>query len=102
MMASSFTTSNGGTPLTRYARYTAKLSPVPVSANTCAAQKFTFKGLVAADILIGVNKPTEQPGLGVSAGHVVAADTVTINFCNNTGSSITPSPNEAYNVVVVQ
>jgi hypothetical protein len=88
--------------LVRYGRYTATLSPASVAANTCAAQSFTVTGLLASDILIGVNKPTEQAGLSATPGHVTGANTATINFCNNTGASITPTASETYNFVVVQ
>lgn len=88
--------------LLRYGRYAAAQSPALVAANTCASQSFTFTGIRAADILIGVNKPTEQAGLSVMPGHVSAANTLTLNFCNNTGAGITPTAAETYNVVVVQ
>jgi hypothetical protein len=88
--------------LVRYGRYTATLSPASVAANTCAAQSFTVTGLLASDILIGVNKPTEQAGLSATPGHVTGANTATINFCNNTAASITPTASETYNFVVVQ
>ncbi len=88
--------------LARYGRYSATLSPASVAANTCAAQSFTVTGVLASDILIGVNKPTEQAGLSVTPGHVTGANTATINFCNNNGASITPTASETYNFVVVQ
>jgi hypothetical protein len=88
--------------LVRYGRYTTTLSPASVAANTCAAQSFTVTGLLASDILIGVNKPTEQAGLSVTPGHVTGANTATINFCNNTATSITPTASETYNFVAVQ
>lgn len=88
--------------LTRYGRYTPTLTPASVAANTCAAQSFTVTGALAADILIGINKPTEQVGLSVTLGHVSAANTATLNFCNNTASPITPTASEVYNFVVVQ
>jgi len=91
-----------GTTLARYARYAVSLSPAAVGANTCAAQSFTVAGVVAGDILIGVNKPTEQAGLSVTPGHVTGANAATLNFCNHTAASITPTGSETYNFVVVQ
>jgi len=88
--------------LVRYGRYSVTLSPAAVAANTCAAQSFTVAGVLASDVLIGVNKPTEQAGLSLTPGHVTGANTATINFCNNTGASITPTASESYNFVVVQ
>jgi hypothetical protein len=92
----------GGTALTVYRRIAVSLSPAAVAANTCAAQSFTVTGLAAGDILIAVNKPTEQAGLSVLPGHVSAANTATLNFCNHTAASITPTAGESYNFVAVQ
>lgn len=91
-----------GTTLTVYRRIAATLSPAAVGANTCAAQSFTVTGLAAGDILIAVNKPTEQAGLSALPGHVTAANTATVNFCNHTAGSITPTASESYNFVAVQ
>jgi hypothetical protein len=95
-------TAGKGTPLSRYARFTAELSPSPVLANNCAAQSFKVDGVLEKDVLIAVNKPSEQPGLSVSSGHVAGNNLVNINFCNNTNSAITPTQKESYNFVVVQ
>ncbi len=95
-------TAGKGTPLSRYARFVVELSPVSVPANSCAAQSFKVVGLLRNDVLIAVNKPSEQPGLSISPGHVASENTVTINFCNNTNSAITPMQKESYNIVVVQ
>jgi hypothetical protein len=88
--------------LGRYGRYTATISPAQVAANTCAAQSFTVTGLLAADVLIGISKPTEQAGLSATPGHVTGASTATINFCNATAAAIIPTASESYNFVVVQ
>ncbi|MBZ5528944.1 MAG: hypothetical protein LAN71_13715 [Acidobacteriia bacterium] len=95
-------TIGGGTALTVYRRIAVSLSPAAVAANTCAAQSFTVTGLAAGDILIAVNKPTEQAGLSVLPGHVSAANTATLNFCNHTAASITPTASESYSFVAVQ
>lgn len=95
-------TFGSGTLLTRYARFTAVLSPAPVRPHDCVSQVFAVKGLLPEDILIGINKPTEEPGLSITPGHVSGPETVTVNFCNQTGSFITPAARETYNFVVVQ
>lgn len=92
----------GGTNLVKYSRFSVSLSPAQVTANTCASQSFTVTGIAAADILIGVVKPTEQAGLSLTPGHVTGANTATINFCNNTGAGITPKAAETYQFVTVQ
>jgi hypothetical protein len=91
-----------GNALTRYARLNAVESPAGVRANTCAAQSFTITGVAAGDFLIGISKPTEQAGLSVTPGHVTGANTLTMNFCNNTVSLITPTISELYQFVLVQ
>jgi hypothetical protein len=91
-----------GTLLSRYARFSAALSPASVAPHTCASQTFPVKGVLPQDILIGVNKPTDQLGLVVSPGHISTLGNATLNFCNVTGSAITPTGNETYNLVVVQ
>jgi hypothetical protein len=91
-----------GTTLSRYGRYTARLSPASVPPNSCASQAFDVEGLRAGDVLVGVNKPSEQEGLNISPGHVPNDNSVTINFCNVTGSPITPTAQENYNFAVVQ
>lgn len=76
------------------------LTPAAVAANTTAEQSFTVAGIQAGD-LIEVNKPTVQAGLGLINARA-AANTVYIGFSNNTGSSITPTPGEAYQIVVMR
>jgi hypothetical protein len=95
-------TAGKGTALSRYARFTGELSPASVPANNCAAESFKIDGLLEKDVLIAVNKPSEQPGLSISPGHVAGKNNVSINFCNNTNGEITPTQNETYNFVVVQ
>jgi hypothetical protein len=91
-----------GTALARYARFSATLTPASIASNTCTAQSFTVTGIAAGDILIAVSKPTEQAGLSSLPGHVSGANTTTVNFCNATASSITPTAAETYTFVVVQ
>lgn len=85
-----------GTALSRgVAKYSATLTPSAVSANTCAEQTFTVTGIAAGDV-VGVNKPTAQAGLGVAGVRASGANQVGINFCNTTGSPITPTAAETY------
>lgn len=92
----------GGTVLARYARYTSRLTPAAVPANSCTAQSFTVPGLLKGDVLIGVSKPSEQNGLTVAPGHVAGDGSGTVNFCNVTAAAIAPRPREDYDFVVVQ
>lgn len=73
---------------------TQTLTPNAVAANTSAEQTFTVTGLVAGTE-VAVTKPSLTPNLMVAGARVSAANTLAINFANNSGSSITP-PAEAY------
>lgn len=84
-----------GTDVTKLAYYTATLSPAEVAANTCAEQLFTVTGVVAGDAVF-VNKPTAQAGLSLGGVRASGANQVGINFCNVTGSPITPTASQAY------
>lgn len=76
------------------------LTPSAVSANTTAQQTFTVPGVLATDVVIAVEKPSHQAGLGVVGARVTAADTVGITFSNNTGAGITPNAAETYDFVI--
>lgn len=77
--------------------YAPTLSPASVAANTTAEQTFTVTGLAATSLVI-VNKPTAQAGLGIAGVRVSAANTLAINFSNDTSGSITPTASEVYQV----
>lgn len=81
--------------------FTVTLSPAAVAANTTAEQAFTVAGVRADDMVIGVNKPTAQAGLGIVGARVSAENTVQITFSNNTGSSITPTASQSYSIAVL-
>ena len=85
----------------RLRHYSASLSPVAVAANTTAEQTFEVPGVRLDDIVLSVNKPTAQVGLGIVGYRVSADATIGITFSNNTGSSITPTASEAYLVAVM-
>ena len=76
------------------------LSPSAVSANTTAEQTFTATGVAVGDVVIAVNKPTAQAGLGIVGFRVTAANTVGVTFSNNTAGSITPTASETYLVAL--
>lgn len=78
------------------------LTPSAVSANTTAQQTFTVTGVKTTDVVISVEKPSHQAGLGIVGARVTAADTVGITFSNNTGAGITPTAGETYDFVVAR
>lgn len=73
-------------------------TPSQVGANTTAEHTFTVNGITTADMIISVNKPTHQTGLGIVNWRVSATNTVAITYMNNTGSGITPTASEVYAV----
>lgn len=78
------------------------LTPAAVSANTTAQQTFTVTGVKVGDVVVAVEKPSHQAGLGIVGARVTAADTVGITFSNNTGAGITPTAGETYDFVVAR
>lgn len=78
------------------------LSPALVAANTTAEQTFTVPGVAASDMLVEVNKPTAQAGLGIAGVRVSAANTVAITFANNTAAGITPTAAETYKFMLAR
>lgn len=76
---------------------TQTLTPASVAANTTAEQTFTVTGLIAGT-MVYVTKPSVTANLVVAGARVSAANTLAINFANNSGATITP-PAEAYSIV---
>jgi|SRR5579859_7909980 len=77
-------------------RITQTLTPASVAANTTAEQTFTVAGLVAGTEVY-VTKPTVTANLTVAGVRVSAANTLAINFANNSGAAIVP-PAELYSI----
>ena len=71
-------------------------TPSAVGPNTSAEQTFTVTGLIAGTEVY-VTKPSVTLNLVVAGARVSAANTLAINFANNSGASITP-PSEAYSI----
>lgn len=76
--------------------FTQTLTPVSVAANTSAEQTFTVAGLVANSKVL-VSKPSVTTGLMLAGARISAANTLALNFANNTAAAITP-PVEAYQI----
>lgn len=91
----------------RIVALSATLSPAAVAANTTAEQTFTVNGLATSatngsvinDVILAINKPTAQAGLGIVGFRVSAANTLAVTFSNNTAGSITPTASEVYSIV---
>lgn len=79
------------------------LTPVAIVLNTTAEQTFACPGVrLALDVVVGVQKPTSQAGLGIVNTRVSANDQIGITFSNNTGGSLTPTAGEVYTVTVAR
>lgn len=78
------------------------LTPAAVAANTTAEQTFTVTGLAVGDVVVGINKPTNQAGLGITNVRVSAANTLAIAFINNTAGSLTPTAGEVYSFKIAR
>ena len=72
------------------------LTPAAVANATTAEQTFTVAGLISGTEVY-VSKPSVTPNLVIAGVRVSAANTLAINFANNTAATITP-PVEAYTI----
>lgn len=73
---------------------------VGLAANTSAEQAVTVTGLTTSDAVAGWSKPTNQAGLFVSNIRSSPADTANIAFGNLTGSAVTPTASECYQLSI--
>ena len=73
------------------------ISPASVAANSSAEQTFTMAGL-RTGMVVWVNKPTAQAGLGIGGCRVVSTGVLGITFLNSTAAAIVPTASEAYRV----
>jgi len=73
-----------------------------VVAATTAELTLTEAGIAAADVIVGISKPTLQAGLAVVGGRVSAASTIKALFVNATAGNLTPTGSEIYNVTTLK
>lgn len=66
-----------------------------VAANTDVERILAVTGVLAGDIVISIQKPTDQAGLMVQPQRVSSAGNIGMKYINNTAASITPT-NENY------
>lgn len=83
-------TVGGGSAVTHVAYYsTGAITPTAVSAQSCSDETFAVTGLTTADNLGSVTPPGALGSVSVDA-YASAANTVTLHFCNVSGTSVTP------------
>lgn len=69
------------------------------SAATSAEQDITVNGVEVNDIVIAINKPSLNAGLGVVNARVKSANTIAITYMNATAGAIDPAA-ETYTLVI--
>jgi hypothetical protein len=67
------------------------LTPASVNANTTAEQTFTVLGLQVGDFVDVNFQGAQTTGIGISNVRVTAANTLGIQFTNNTGGALVPA-----------
>ncbi len=91
-----------GTPIGGFFVHQTTLSPTVLAANTSAEQTFAVAGVVANDVLLSINKPTAQAGIGIVGQRVVSDGTVGITFANFTAGTIVPTASQVYDIVTLK
>ena len=80
-----------------------ELTPALVAANTSAEQSFTnIPKVDTGDMVLSVNKPTAQAGLGIVGVRVVGAGEIAITFANFTAVGITPTAAQTYHFALMK
>ena len=77
------------------------LSPAAIGATTTGEQTFTVSGVQLGDF-IDISKPTVQPGISIGNARVSAANTIAIEFANQSAGTLTPTASETYLVGVTR
>jgi hypothetical protein len=78
------------------------LTPASVATIVCVEQALTVTGVLASDILvIAANNVNAATNVLAVTGHVSAANTLQIGYCNPTAGALVPTPG-TYNVVVLR
>ena len=69
------------------------------SAATSAEQDITVTGVEVGDIIVAINKPSLNAGLGVVNARVKSANTIAITYMNATAGAVDPAA-ETYTIVI--
>lgn len=77
------------------------LTPPNVNANMTAVQTYTINGLLLNDV-IDLNQLSHVVGLSVGNVWVSAANTLSVQFVNSTGSPINSTPAQSYVLTVIR
>lgn len=94
------------TAITNIATYSPSLTPAAVAANTTSTQSFTVAGLAVGDKVF-VSPPAvalthgDNTEPGIVNAVVGAANTLYVQYYNNTGAALTPTPG-TYEIVAIR
>lgn len=78
------------------------LTPASVATIVCAEQALTITGILAGDILAyAANSVAMATAVSAAAGHVSAANTIALAYCNPTAGALVPTPG-TYNAVILR
>lgn len=69
------------------------------AGSTTSSFSYTVTGLLATDQVMSISKPTQQAGIGLTAGFVAAANVIGVGY-SNFGPTVTPTANEIYGITV--
>jgi hypothetical protein len=95
------TSSDPGTAVPgQFMAFSLTLSPTAVANAVAPEYTCTVTGLLSSDIIIAVNKPTHQAGLGMVGARCTASGVLSIGWVNPTGATVTPTASEVYKVMV--
>jgi hypothetical protein len=76
-------------------------SPAVVATILAAEQSITVTGLIVGDVVLSINKPTQQT-IGLNNGRVSAANTLQMSFTNPTAGGVTPTAAEVYKLIILR
>jgi hypothetical protein len=94
---------DGGVPVkTQLVVFQVSLTPASVATIVCVEQSLTVTGVLAGDILVyAANQVAMATAVSPTVGHVSAANTLAMAYCNPTAGALVPTPG-TYNIVVVR
>jgi len=76
------------------------LSPTAVANAVAPEYTCTVTGLLSTDIILAVQKPTHQAGIGLVGARCTASGVLSVGWVNPTAATVTPTASEVYKVLV--
>lgn len=78
------------------------LTPASVATIVCVEQALTVTGVLAGDVLAyAANQVNAATNVLAVTGHVSAANTIQLGYCNPTAGALVPTPG-TYNILVLR